>query len=504
MRKITVFMLMMNLVYVAGLAQQITYSEKINKDRSNEMVFEIIGKYNNNYLIYKNSGFRHFLTIYNNDLTINKNTSLDFIPDRTMNVDFVPYKSHFFMIYQYHKKGIVHCTAVKFDSAGNKVTEPKDIDTTHIGIFGDIRIYNTVLSEDKQRVLVYKLHKKDNRYSLATMLYDNELTLQKKSRMMVEMDDRKKVYSDLQVDNEGNLVFTESTRGNNREYMKQVNMVTKKALSDSFSIKKVDLDEKYIDEVSIKVDNLNNNYVLNTFYYKNSRGSIEGLATAVYSKSVENLLPTSFLEFDADLRNNAKRDGLSKFAFDDYFIRNVVLKKDGGFILTAEDYSSQTRGTNNWNRWDYLFNSPYYNNYYYFNNPSYYNYYRPFNLSPGNQSVRHFYDNILILSVDKDKRLQWGTVIEKEQFDDDTDSYLSYSTMVGSGQIHFLFNDNKNNQLIVNHSVNGKGEITRNPTLKSREKGYQFMSRYARQTGASEMIIPCTYRGYICFAKVIF
>lgn len=73
------------------------------------------------------------------------------------------------------------------------------------------------------------------------------------------------------------------------------------------------------------------------------------------------------------------------------------------------------------------------------------------------------------------------------------------------GQIHFLFNNDKNrNQIIANHSITPAGQVTRNATLKSQERGYEFMTRLSKQVGASQLIIPCTYRGYICFAKVDF
>ncbi|MGF2414771.1 MAG: hypothetical protein ACQUYJ_20705, partial [Ferruginibacter sp.] len=96
-------------------------------------------------------------------------------------------------------------------------------------------------------------------------------------------------------------------------------------------------------------------------------------------------------------------------------------------------------------------------------------------------------------------------VIHKDQFDDNDDNFLSFSNMNSGGQIHFLFNEDKNkNQIIANHSISASGELTRNPTLKSQEKGYQFMTRFGKQVGANQLLIPCIYRNYICFAKVDF
>ena len=176
------------------------------------------------------------------------------------------------------------------------------------------------------------------------------------------------------------------------------------------------------------------------------------------------------------------------------------------FLNEIKDDSTQGRNNNNpWNRWDYLNNYNYspYSNYYY--NPYYYNYYRPLSSYNSSQSIRYYYSNIIILSLDKEGKLEWNRVIHKDQYDDDNENFLSFSTMNSGGEIHFLFNDDKNrNQIIADHSISPSGVITRNPTLKSQEKGYQFMTSLSKQVGASQLLIPCLYRGYICFAKVSF
>jgi hypothetical protein len=265
------------------------------------------------------------------------------------------------------------------------------------------------------------------------------------------------------------------------------------------------MDKNYIDEVKLKIDNLNKHFIINSFYYKKSRGNIEGLFTYVWDKVNAKTITQGFTFLGDTLRNDAKTTGQLRFALDDFFIRQIFVKKDGGFVITAEDYSSQSRSNNSpWNRWDYLNTYSYspYSSYYY--NP-YYGYYRPLSSYNNSQSNRYYYANIAILSIDKTGKIEWTRVINKNQFDDDNDNHLSYSTMNSGGEIHFLFNDDKNkNQIIANHSISPTGELTRNATLKSQEKGYQFMTRLSKQVGANQLIIPCIYRGYVCFAKVDF
>ena len=101
--------------------------------------------------------------------------------------------------------------------------------------------------------------------------------------------------------------------------------------------------------------------------------------------------------------------------------------------------------------------------------------------------------------------MEWSNVIHKEQSSDNTDNFLSYTTFNTGGDIHFIFNNaDKRNQLLIDNVVTPDGALVRNPSLKSYEKGYDFMIRFAKQTGARQIIVPCSYRQQICFAKIEF
>jgi hypothetical protein len=500
MNRLLFTFLILLLAPVIGVCQKVTYSDYEQED-SRDINFEVIGKMNGNFLVYKNIRWRHKINIFGDDMKIKETIKLDFMPDKTFNVDFVTYPDHFYMIYQYQKKNILHCMGVKMNGQGQKIAEPVELDTTHIPVFSDNKIYTTVSSEDKQKIMVFKIPKKNDRYSIVSLLFNNDLKLVAKNRQSLDFDERKDNFSNFSVDNDGNFVFTKDSKTGNRDYSNTLDLMIQSPQQDTFSTNRIDLQKNYIDEVKLKIDNINKRYVLNTFYYKRNRGSIEGLFSCVWDKTASKPFVNDFVPMNDTIRSEAKNSGQLRFALDDFFIRQIFVKKDGGFLLTAEDYTSQSRNvSNSWNRWDYL-NNYYYSPYSYYYNP-YSGYYRPFN-SFGNQSTRYYYSNILILSLDKTGKIEWSKVIHKDQSDDDNDNFMSFSTMNKGGEIHFLFIDDKNrNQIIANHSVAPDGRLTRNPTLKSQERGYQFMPKLSKQVGANQLIIPCIYRSYICFAKV--
>ena len=189
-------------------------------------------------------------------------------------------------------------------------------------------------------------------------------------------------------------------------------------------------------------------------------------------------------------------------AFNDYFIRNIITKRDGGFIIGSEAYYTTSRG-NAWNRWNYL-NGPYMRpiDYYYYS--AYYsNWWNSRMYDNTFSNVRYQADNIVVMSFDKTGKREWANVITKEQFDDQTDDLISYQVMNTGGQLRILFNNmEKRVQLLNDFAITPDGKVNHNPTLHNLDKGYEFMPKYGKQVSAKQIIVPCLYRNFVCFAKI--
>ncbi len=493
-------------VMITGLttgAQKIVYSEP-DRDDTRRIKFEIAGKVGGNFLIYKNLHNRDWIAVMDNDMRQIARVEQDYIPDndRVINVDFFPYNDYCYMIYQYQKKGIVYCMAAKIDGTGHKVGDLMQLDTTHLSFAANNKIYSVETSEDKSKILLFKINSRNKRlYIMTTLLMDDQLQLLKKSRFTIPMEERKDYLSDFYVDNDGDMVFAKFLRNNN-DNISEASLIVKFAAADSMMATKLYLEKNYLDEIHIKIDNYNKRYFLTSFYYKQQRGNIEGFYFYVWDKVASIPLIENTTVFSEELRREARSDANLKMAFNDFFIRNIIARKDGGFIIGSEAYYTTSR-FNTWNRWDYLYGSPYYSaldNYYY--SPYYSNYWRGSRWgNPG--SVRYHADKIVVLSFNKDGQLEWSNVVGKEQYDDDSDELISYQVMNTGGQLHFLFNQlERRYNLLNDYTVTPGGQITRNPTLKNLDKGYDFMPQYGKQVSARQIIIPCQYHNYVCFAKL--
>jgi hypothetical protein len=392
--------------------------------------------------------------------------------------------------------------ASKIDGNGKKIDDVIELDTTHIGFATSNRIYTAISSEDKSKLMIIKINSKNRKnYIVSTLLFDNKLQLLKESRLNMPMEERNEFLAEFNLDNDGDLVFTRFTRNNN-DNISSAAFVIKHAQADSFYIKELDLEKTYLDEVRIKVDNFNKRYFITSFLYKQRRSNIDGFYFYVWDKPSMQPIVENTITFSEELKREARGEANAKMAFNDHFIRNIIIRRDGGFIIGSEAFYTTSR-FNNWSRWNYMYGSPYYSSFDYY-------YYYPYYSSlwgsrwRNNQSVRYHADNIVIFSFNKEGKLEWSNVIGKGQFDDEGDELLSYQVMNTGSELHFLFTDlEKRTKLLTDFSISPDGQLNHNPTLKNLDRGYEFMPKFAKQVSAKQMIIPCLYRGnFICFAKI--
>ena len=116
-----------------------------------------------------------------------------------------------------------------------------------------------------------------------------------KSRIATFFDDRKDIFSDFFVDNEGNFVFTKGNKSNSPGILCRIfHLITKPAEADSFIFNTFDLAGKYLDEIKLKIDNVNQHYIINSLYYEKKRGNVEGIYTAVWDIHNQNIITQQF------------------------------------------------------------------------------------------------------------------------------------------------------------------------------------------------------------------
>ncbi len=489
-------------VYVSAQSQDIFYSDYNNED-NREINFEILGKQGKHYVIYKNVRWKHMLAFYDDNMRMVKSFRMPFISEKTFNIDFVTYPDFFYIIYQYDKNNTIYCNMVKMDNDGNKLEGPFFLDSGKVWPRQERNIYSTTFSENKQHILLYKMLTNDDQISIMTKVFNKDMLMKDSSRQLYTFNERHDVFSDMVIDNSGTILLGKGKLPSRRSNMNGAQLIFKKLHQETTYAIDIPLENKFIDALRFKVDNINKQYIINSFFYKKQNDNIDGLFMAII-KEDSNTIKSNFYAFEDSLRIKINTKGDFRSAFNNLLIRNVIITKDGGFLLAAENSYSQTTTNTQWRRNDFMTNpnmiSPYEYN---LMSGNYSNYYRPYNNTPFYTTSFYYYDDILLLNIGSDLKEKWNAVIPKKQVDEGDDNFMSFAMVNSGGELQVLFIEkDKNLQLVSHHGVTPQGNLKRYATLKSREAGYQFMPKLAKQVSASKVIIPCLYRNYISFALV--
>ena len=309
-------------VFSLAQAQKIDYS-LVDKEDVRDMSFEIIGKLNGNFLVYKNYRSRHGISVYDNEMQQKNRFALTFLPERVINVDFIAYNDFAYMIYQHQKRNTIFCSMVKINAEGKIMNDPVDIDTTQVSGNSENKVYTLISSDDKKKIMLFKIKKNSERdYFFTTLLFDQQLNLQRKSNFSLLSVEKEVVFTDFILDNDGDFAFGKCTKIGSRDYINKVDLLYKKSLSDSILIQNIPLNDLTLDELKIKFDNYNKKIILASFFYKQRRGNIEGMYTMIWDKTQKASLKTKQYYFSDSLKQEAKSDNTSiKTAFNDQFIK---------------------------------------------------------------------------------------------------------------------------------------------------------------------------------------
>ncbi len=485
-------------------AQQITLSEPQNGN-SREMNFEIIGKVNGNLLIYKYRANNHFISTYNSDMELKGDVDLDFIPGKISKIDFIAYPNFVYCIYQYYSKGVVHCMWVKLDSQGKKVFDPAEIDQSDVGSLGEHEIYSVIRSDDKKYIMIFKMMKSDRNFVMESFLYDINFVSENHQRYTLAGKDSKQEFDNFLLDNDGDLVFTKTNKISNRGKINQLTLysIKRNSESDSLTFKNIQLENNYLENVNLKIDNAGKKYLLAAFFHKQRNANVNGIFIDIWDKQSSSNIVNAFRYLTGDSTKVQVNTGKSgKTALNDFNIRNIIVKKDGGFIIMAEEFYTRQR-SNYYGPYDMFYSpfmSPYGFNYYnrYYGSPYYYDSYN-------SNRYSYYYNNVVVLSFLKNAEIDWTNSLEKSQQDDVNDKYLSFENITSGDEIHFLYNKTgRNNNVLFDYILDAKGNVVSNDILKMQDHGYDFMPQFGKQVSAKQLIIPCTNRNSLCFAKIEF
>lgn len=481
MKVLVVLLLCLGTVF-SSRAQDVTYSPYEKFDyRSDD--YAVVGMTGGRLYTYRNNSDGGVLEAYNDSMNKVAMVLLDFFPSRIYQTKFIAYPDKIIVMYQALESNKVVQYVALLDERGLLKGKPLEIGSTKTGIFGATKTYFlSAVSDNKKNILVYSLNDRGHEVVFDGKWLDDKLTIVKRSRAVFRADNDVE-HGDLNIGNDGTVYMSAYTPVGVQRNADEFWILSLAPGATKFDAKELQLDTKFAANGYLRVDNVNNRVYFGGFYSDKKNGNYDGIIYAAYDITANSFQSKKFIPFDQELINaaGARR---RNHAFDNYLVKQLVVKNDGGFVLVSEVTFVTTRNN-------------------YMPGFGYYSYYSPYMT---NMVHEYHYNDIMALSYNKDGVREWSTFIPKDQYSqEDGGVFSSYALLNTGGTLAFLFNDfnatHSRIQLATLSSA-GKSEIH---SFTAEGNDYpDWLPRFGKQVAGRALIVPCFHKKQICFAKVVF
>jgi hypothetical protein len=466
----------------SGTAQSIQYTP-YDKFDSKAGDFSVVGRVGDRIYTYRASSDGYFLDAWNDSMTKTATIILDFFPEHIYDTKFITYTDRIIVLFQGNERGHITQYAASLDGMGRLQGKIVTIDDAKTSIWGTSGTYfSNVISEDKHFITVYATSLRGSSLNLRTVQLNDSLRILKRAESEYKGEGTLTLLPAL-IDNNGRFFLPVTTNSGTKDYVDGAWLL---GLQDRrLRAYPLSLGEEYGTGLYFNVDNTTNSIYLGGFYSSKKAGDLDGILFAQFPIDSAHGIQTRRISFDERLQQQVAARNARK-AFNDFKTRQLIIRKDGGFVLIAEDYSMNIRSNNV---------APY----------GYYSaYYSPF---VGAQNLREFrYGDIVALSYNAEGQREWTSVIRKEQYSqEDAGMFSSYALINSGGSLGFLYNNyDAQRSRILLAVMDETGQLGTHTLDAGSSDDPDWLPRAGKQVSAHELVIPALRRRQICFVKIVF
>jgi hypothetical protein len=453
-------------VWPGLLAQSMVISEPLSI--RNDFGYELIGRLRDRFLVFRDQVDEFEIQAYDSQLRLSWNKKLEDLENKggTQILKVVSGKNDFSIIYKIRKKGTSIVRIHKYDPGGNL------IDTMTIKNYGD-RIFNTpildaIVSEDRNTIAIYNTAER-TALEMTCFRVDKMQKAWDKA-LLVEDYFIDESLRDLLLTNDGRL-FVVSETNNKRGKLDDHNFQALEIGSSGERLRYIPVHSFLSNDVAFTYDNLNNRLVGAGLYSEKPTGRSIGtfFISVDPSDTTKNVI--RFEPFDdktASVLRGKDVESDNK-GVTDAFVRQLVLRRDGGVLMVAERHHEIQRGAATG---------------------------RGLLRDGVRMVVDFYYDDVIMAAINPDGSCHWRTVLHKKQYSqDDNAVFSSFFILKNLDKLHVMFNDEvKYENTCSDYVVSTAGKFDRNSLLSTDGQDLRLRFRDALQVNTSECIIPSEFR----------
>ena len=476
------FLVIFTLLSVHGNGQEVTYTVYEKFDNRSD-AYSVVGMTGGYLYTYLRNEEGSKLEAYNYSMKKVATILLDFFPQRIYQVKFIPYPDKMMVLYQALESNKVVQYAALLDASGLLINKPIEIGHKKTGIFGPTKNYfSSSVSDDKKTILVYTATDKKNEIAFEGKWLDDKGVVFKRCKASFKTENLPE-HGEVNIGNDGTVYMAAYTPTGSQDYTDQYWLLKLKPGALKFESKELELGEKFATGGYTRIDNINNKVYFGGFYSDKKNGRFDGFIYAAFDITKDTFSTRRFIPFDNDIISKANGNKRN-YSFDNYMVRQLIVKNDGGFVLVAESQYVTMRSS---------FTPGF----------GYYSFYSPYM----NSSVREYhYNDIMALAYNNDGVREWNTIIPKQQYSQEDDGvFSSYALVNTGGTLAFLFNDfdTRHSRIqLATVTADGKSDVH---GLTAEGNDYpDWLPKSAKQVAGRVLVVPCFNKKQICFARVNF
>lgn len=459
--------------------------QKVNLQQNS---IEVLGHTGNQIYTYRATKEGYYLDAFDDSMKLKATVALDFIPDKAAEVGFVLGKEQIKVIYQTIHNNYLTVYVALLDHTARLMKSPIAIDSVKLNWFStDHRQYRFTASNDGNMLMLYTVGSNNRGTAhVKAILLPDQLDEGIYSEHLLNYG-RAAAFGQVELANDGTFYFCLFPE-------KEMRFLGNKGWLYCLSADGAVLKEMKMPDMDmnisvplIKLDQLQQQVYFCATYATSRNGQVDGLVIGRFAPQQDTLSGLQVIAFDDKLRT-ATDERNKKRAFNDFDVKDMIIKNDGGVLVVTEKFYYTTKPV--YSHGIDGFYSGYYSRSPYLNS----------------SVVEYHYGDLLLLDINHDGKVSWSSFIRKEQFAQDGSSlFSSYIMLNAGGSLAFLFNDFTTSRTTVNIAAlnpNGSLKLKKLPFLKDIKA--ELLPRMGKQTDLTELVIPLMNRSGIRYLRIVF
>lgn len=445
-------------------AQEVLVSDDINI--RNNYSYDLLGEIGDRIILFRDAGNEYLMETFDEDMSTSLSTSLVFETEKVDIYNVLGLDSTFQIMYGYYTKDSIKVMSRRYDHKAILV-DSVNLFTAERKLF---KRYKYVHSEDKSKTLLFSPGKKN---TIELHWIDNKrhqaLSSQLHELPFVDIGDD---FRFMELGNNGQVVSyfdTNNTAYNKKDH--QGHLFFFRQNSPNVQYFPIDFDGNLAVDIKMKYNNKNNHVVIAGMYSPNTLTSSEGYF--LYNKRINAIRPNDkfqYTEIEKEFIGEiigTKRRKMDQL--NDFIIKDVLLRADGGIILFFESYKEFSRRSTSrtYSRRDAA-------------------------LYSDRGWVDYYNEDIIIISTHPDGSQHWKKVLHKKQFSqDDQAVFSSFYIFKTPSRLRLVYNDDiTKNSTISEYLLDPIGKYERRSLLNTEYENLKLRFNDSLQLSPNSLIVP--------------